>query len=35
MDVNIKKLDPNAVIPFYATEGSAGMDVTATSVQFD
>lgn len=31
MRVKIKKLDKNAVIPFYGTEGSAGMDLTATS----
>jgi dUTP pyrophosphatase len=35
MDVKIKKLDENAVIPFYATDGSAGMDLTATSVHED
>lgn len=32
MKVNIKKLNENAVIPQYATDGSAGMDVTAISV---
>lgn len=32
MKVNIKKLNENAVIPQYATDGSAGMDVTAVSV---
>lgn len=35
MKVKIKKLVDNAVIPAYATEGSAGMDITATSVSFD
>jgi len=32
MDIKIKKLTSDAVIPSYATEGSAGMDVIATSV---
>jgi dUTP pyrophosphatase len=32
MKVNIKKLHPNAVIPTYAKEGDAGMDLIATSV---
>lgn len=32
MKVNVKKLDDNAVIPQYATDGSAGMDVTAISM---
>jgi dUTP pyrophosphatase len=31
LPVKIKKLSENAVIPFYATNGSAGMDLTATS----
>lgn len=31
MKVRIKKLDPNAVIPTYAKEGDAGLDLTATS----
>jgi len=35
MEVQIKKLDKNAVIPSYATEGSAGMDITATSVEYN
>lgn len=35
MEVKIKKLDEKATIPFYATAGSAGMDVTATSMMFD
>ena len=32
MNINIKKLDKNAVIPKYAKPGDAGMDVIATSV---
>ena len=32
MKVNIKKLHPDAVIPTYAKEGDAGMDLVATSV---
>ena len=32
MKVNIKKLSENAVIPTYAKEGDAGMDVVATSI---
>lgn len=32
MKVNIKKLQPDAVIPKYAKEGDAGMDIVATSV---
>lgn len=35
MKVKIKKLVDNAVIPFYATSGSAGMDVTATSIEYN
>lgn len=31
MKVKIKKLVPEAVIPFYAKVGDAGMDLTATS----
>ena len=31
MKVNIKKLHPDAVIPSYAKEGDAGMDLTAIS----
>lgn len=32
MDVKIKKLNENAVIPKYAHPGDAGMDVVATSI---
>lgn len=35
MKVKIKKLVANAVIPSYATDGSAGMDLTATSKWID
>lgn len=35
MDVKIKKLDPNAVIPKYAKPGDAGMDLTAVSCDYD
>ena len=35
IDIKIKKLDPNAVIPFYATDGSAGMDITAIGREYD
>ena len=35
MEVKIKKLNENAVIPTYAKEGDAGMDLTATSKSFD
>lgn len=35
MKVRIKKLDPNAVIPSYAKEGDAGLDLTATSKDVD
>lgn len=35
LPVRISKLDENAVIPSYATEGDGGMDLTATSVKFD
>jgi len=31
MDVRIKRTDSNAVIPSYATEGDAGLDLTAIS----
>jgi dUTP pyrophosphatase len=32
MQVKIKKLNPNAVIPSYAKSGDAGMDLVATSI---
>jgi dUTP pyrophosphatase len=35
MEVKIKKLNPNAVIPSYAKAGDAGMDLVATSVISD
>jgi len=33
MEIKITKLHPNAVTPFYATEGSNAMDLTAVSSQ--
>jgi dUTP pyrophosphatase len=35
MQVKIKKLNPGAVIPSYAKEGDAGLDLTATSKEYD
>lgn len=35
MKVKIKRLNKDAVIPNYATDGSAGMDLTAVSKTFD
>lgn len=35
MKVRFKKLSDNAVIPSYAKPGDAGMDLTATSVEWD
>lgn len=35
MQVKIKKLDKNAVIPSYAKHGDAGMDITAISKSYD
>lgn len=35
MKVNVKKLDSNAVLPTYAKHGDAGMDLTATSKNYD
>ena len=35
MQVNIKRLNENAVIPTYAKHGDAGMDLTATSKFYD
>lgn len=34
MKIKIKKLVPEAVIPSYAKDGDAGMDLTATSAQY-
>lgn len=35
MDVKIKKLTDNAVVPMYAKDGDAGLDLTATSIKYD
>jgi dUTP pyrophosphatase len=35
MNIKIKKLDANAVIPAYAKQGDAGMDITAVSKIYD
>lgn len=35
MKVKFKKLHENAVLPKYAKEGDAGMDLTATSLEYD
>ena len=35
MDIKIKKLDPEAVTPKYATPGSACFDLCATTKEFD
>ena len=35
MEVKIKKLNPNAVIPTYAKPGDGGMDLVATSIISD
>lgn len=35
MKVNVKKLSENAVLPTYAKHGDAGMDLTATSKEYD
>ena len=35
MKVNIKKLHPDAIIPQYAKDGDAGMDLTAVDVTSD
>lgn len=35
MKVKIKKLFENSVLPSYAKEGDAGMDLTATSLEMD
>jgi dUTP pyrophosphatase len=35
MEIKLKKIDKNAVIPTYAKEGDAGLDLVATSVHYD
>lgn len=35
MEVKIKKVHPDAVIPCYAKDGDAGLDLTATSMHYD
>lgn len=35
LNIKVKKLVPEAVIPFYAHEGDAGMDITCTSFEYD
>ena len=35
LEVKIKQLSPESVIPTYAKDGDAGMDLTATSKSFD
>lgn len=35
MEIKLKKLDKNAIIPEYAHDGDAGMDLTAISVEYD
>lgn len=35
LNVNIKKLDDKATIPVYAKDGDAGLDLVATSVEFN
>lgn len=35
MKVKIKRLHPNSVIPTYAKDGDAGMDLTATHIDID
>ena len=35
MEVRIKKLNPNSIIPTYAKNGDAGMDLVATSIISD
>lgn len=35
MQINIKRLHKDAVIPSYAKHGDAGMDLTATSKEYD
>jgi dUTP pyrophosphatase len=35
MKIKIKKLSPEAVMPTYAKDGDAGIDLVATSMKFD
>lgn len=35
LEIKVKKLDDNAVIPSYAHKGDVGMDMTAISVEYD
>ena len=35
LEIKIKKLEKNAVIPTYAHDGDVGMDLTAISVEYD
>ena len=35
LEVKIKQLSPESVIPTYAKDGDAGMDLTATSKAYD
>lgn len=35
MKVKIKRLHPNSVLPTYAQKGDAGLDLTATSMNYD
>lgn len=35
LQIKVKKLNPNAVIPSYSKPGDAGMDLTAISKEFD
>lgn len=35
MKVNIKRLVPSAVVPKYAKQGDAGLDLVATSYEYD
>ena len=34
MQLKIKKLHPNSVLPSYAKDGDAGLDLTAVSLEF-
>lgn len=35
LNIKIKKLHPNSIIPKYSKEGDAGMDLTATSIDYE